>query len=143
MTRRTALTIGSATALTFSLGFWREAFAKPAVVGNGPYGPLGAADKYGVRLPSGFRARLIGYSDEFVPGTTFRWVREPDGAACFPLRNGGWIYAANSEVNGTGGGVAAIRFGADGEIEDAYRILGGTKWNCSGGGFGGGGGGGW
>ena len=45
--------------------------------------------------------------------------REPDGAACFSLRNGGWIYAANSEVNGTGGGVAAIRFSAGGEIEDA------------------------
>ena len=29
--------------------------------------------------------------------------------------------------------MAAIRFAADGEIVDAYRILGGTKWNCSGG----------
>ncbi len=90
-------------------------------------------DKYGVRLPTGFKARLIGYSDELVPGTTFAWVREPDGAACFPLRNGGWIYAANSEVNGTGGGAAAIVFSAAGEITDAYRILGETKWNCSGG----------
>jgi secreted PhoX family phosphatase len=133
MTRRAALTVGGATALTFSLGFWREAFAKPAVVGDGPYGPLGAPDKYGVRLPSGFKARLIGYSDEFVPGTTFPWVREPDGAACFATRSGGWIYAANSEVNGTGGGAAAIAFSPSGEITDAYRILGETKWNCSGG----------
>ncbi len=133
MTRRTALTVGGATALTFSLGFWQQAFAKPAVVGDGPYGPLGKADQYGVRLPSGFKARLIGYSGERVPGTDFPWVFEPDGAACFPLRNGGWIYTANSEVNGTGGGVASIRFNADGEIEDAYRVLGGTKWNCSGG----------
>jgi secreted PhoX family phosphatase len=133
LTRRTALTIGGATALTFSLGFWQQAFAKPAVIGDGPYGPLGRTDQYGVRLPKGFKARVIGYSDQFVPGTTFPWVFEPDGAACFPLPNGGWIYAANSEVNGTGGGVAAIRFSPDGEIEDAYRILGGTKWNCSGG----------
>jgi secreted PhoX family phosphatase len=133
LTRRTALTMGGATALTFSLGFWREAFAKPAVIGTGPYGALGRPDGNGVRLPAGFEARLIGYSGERVPGTSFPWVFEPDGAACFPLRNGGWIYSANSEVNGTGGGAASIRFSPDGEIEDAYRILGGTKWNCSGG----------
>ncbi len=133
MTRRTALTLGSTAALTFSLGFWQQALAKPAVVGDGPYGPLGRPDGNGVRLPAGFKARLIGYSGERVPGTSFPWVYEPDGAACFPTRGGGWIYAANSEVNGTGGGAAAIRFDADGGVVDAYRILDGTKWNCSGG----------
>ncbi len=133
LTRRAALTMGGATALTFSLGFWRQAYAKPAVVGVGPYGRLRAPDRNGVRLPKGFEARLIGYSGERVPGTSFPWVFEPDGAACFPLSNGGWIYAANSEVNGTGGGAASICFDADGSIVDAYRILAGTKWNCSGG----------
>jgi hypothetical protein len=110
MDRRTALKLGATTtALTFGLGFWREALAAPAVVGPGPYGTLGAPDQYGVRLPAGFSARLIGFTGDRVPGTTFQWVREPDGAACFATPDGGWIYAANSEVNGTGGGAAAIR----------------------------------
>ena len=133
MTRRTALALGAGTALSFSLGFWRQAYAGPVVVGDGPYGPLGDPDKYGVRLPAGFKARLIGHTGDLVPGTTFEWVGEPDGAACFTADDGGWVYAANSELNGTAGGAAAIRFDADGEIVDAYRILGGTKWNCSGG----------
>jgi secreted PhoX family phosphatase len=133
LTRRSALAIGATAALTFPLGFWREAFASPVVLGDGPYGPLGDPDVYGVRLPAGFKARLVGFTGDYVSGTRFEWVGEPDGAACFATDDGGWIYAANSEVNGTGGGAAAIRFAADGEIVDAYRILGGTKWNCSGG----------
>ncbi|MGY6217219.1 alkaline phosphatase PhoX [Methylolobus aquaticus] len=133
MNRRTAIKLGAATALSFSFGFWREALAVPVVLGEGVYGPLGPADRFGVRLPAGFSARLIGFTGDWVPGTNFEWVGEPDGAATFAMADGGWIYVANSEVNGTGGGAAAIRFDADGEIVDAYRILGGTKWNCSGG----------
>jgi secreted PhoX family phosphatase len=133
ISRRSALALGSTAALTFSLGFWREALATPAVAGKGPYGALGAADRHGVRLPKGFKAKLIGRSDEMVKGTSFVWPRQPDGAACFATEGGGWIYAANSEVNGTGGGAAAIVFSPEGKIQDAYRILGGTKWNCSGG----------
>ena len=135
MDRRTALKLGAtATALTFSLGFWREALAAPAVVGAGPYGPLGAADQYGVRLPSGFSARLIGFTGDRVPGTTFQWVREPDGAACFATRRR-WL-DLRGQLRGErhrrrrGGDPRSRR---DGEIVDAYRILGGTKWNCSGG----------
>lgn len=133
MDRRTAMKLGAATALTFSLGFWREALAAPAVIGPGPYGPLGRPDRFGVRLPDGFAARLVGFTGDRVPGTTFEWVGEPDGAATFATNDGGWIYAANSELNGTKGGAAAIRFAPNGDIVDAYRILGGTKWNCSGG----------
>lgn len=131
--RRTALTLGAASALTFGLGFWKSALAAPAVVGPGPYCPLGPPDRFGVRLPEGFTARLVGVTGERVPNTTFRWVGEPDGAATFPVAGGGWIYAANSELNGTSGGAAAIHFSPRGEIVDAYRILGGTKWNCAGG----------
>ncbi len=131
--RRTALKLGAATALTYSLGFWREALASPAEIGPGPYGPLGEPNGLGVRLPAGFSTRLVGFTGDRVPGTTFRWVGEPDGAATFATADGGWIYAANSELNGTNGGAAAIRFAPNGRIVDAYRILGGTKWNCSGG----------
>jgi len=125
--------LGAATALTFSLGFWREALASPAVIGPGPYGPLGEPNALGVRLPAGFSTRLVGFTGDRVAGTTFRWVGEPDGAATFATPDGGWIYAANSELNGTNGGAASIRFAPNGDIVDAYRILGGTKWNCSGG----------
>jgi secreted PhoX family phosphatase len=133
MNRRTAMKLGAATALTFSLGFWKEALASPVVIGPGPYGPLGPPNQFGVKLPAGFQARLIGFTGDRVPGTTFRWVGEPDGAATFATNDGGWIYAANSELNGTAGGAAAIRFASNGDIVDAYRILGGTKWNCAGG----------
>ena len=59
---------------------------------------------------------------------------EPDGAATFATDDGGWVLACNSEVNGHGGGVSAIRF-------DCLRpgratptgSSSGTKWNCAGG----------
>ena len=125
--------LGAATALTFSLGFWREALAEPAVVGRGPYGRLRPADALGVRLPEGFQTRLLGVTGQVVDGTTFEWVGAPDGAATFATEDGGWIYAANSEIASGKGGVAAIRFDASGDIVDAYRILSGTRRNCSGG----------
>jgi uncharacterized protein len=134
--RRTALKLGAATALAVGLGPWRQAQAAAtatATVGVGPYGPLGSADRFGVRLPAGFSARLVAFTGDRVPGTTFEWVAEPDAAATFPTAGGGWVYACNSETNGTSGGAAAIRFDARGRSVDAYRILGGTKWNCSGG----------
>jgi secreted PhoX family phosphatase len=97
------------------------------------YGPLGPPDGNGVRLPAGFKARLIGYTGRPVAGTDYVWHGEPDGAATFATGDGGWVLTCNSEVNGAGGGVSAIRFGADGEVQTAYRILKGTKWNCAGG----------
>jgi len=127
------LGLGTAAALSFGPGFWRQALAAPAVVGDGPYGPLGPPDGLGVRLPSGFRARLIGWTGKPVAGTGYLWHGEPDGGATFPTGDGGWVYASNSELNGTRGGASAVRFAADGSIVDAYRILGGTKYNCAGG----------
>jgi uncharacterized protein len=43
------------------------------------------------------------------------------------------VYVSNSELNGGNGGAGAVAFDADGAISAAYRILGGTKWNCAGG----------
>ena len=44
------------------------------------------------------------------------------------------MLVSNSETpSALGGGSSAIRFGADGGIERAYRILGGTNLNCAGG----------
>ncbi len=103
-----------------------------AVPSSQPYGPLGEPDPNGLMLPHGFRSRLVGHTGRPVPGTEYVWHHWPDGGACFPSPNGGWVYVSNSEID-PGGGVSAIRFSATGKIEDAYRILSGTRRNCAGG----------
>ena len=113
---------------------WR-AFGLPssAAAATPGFGPLGPADANGLRLPAGFSARLLGQTGRAVAGTDYIWHGEPDGAATFSTPDGGWVMACNSEENGQSGGASAIRFAADGEVTDAYRILSGTKWNCAGG----------
>jgi hypothetical protein len=99
------------------------------------YGPLASTpDANGLLLPAGFTSELLAMAGQQVPGTSYRWHVFPDGGACLPLDNGGWIYANNSEapIDG-GGGAGALRFDADGRVVDAYSILEGTTWNCSGG----------
>jgi secreted PhoX family phosphatase len=98
---------------------------------GGPYGPLQAPDALGLRLPAGFRARLIGLTGEVVAGTGYRWHPRPDGGATFPAADGGWIYVSNSEVRD--GSVGAVRFDPSGAIADAYSILRGSTINCAGG----------
>jgi len=120
-------------ALALGIDFWRRALAAPALIGLGPYGPLGQPDIYGIRLPGGFRARLIGRAGRLVAGSDYAWHGEPAGGATFRTKDGGWVYASNSDLPGQGGGAGAIRFNADGRIVDAYRILGGTPDNDAGG----------
>ena len=117
---------------SFGVSFWREALAAPAIVGVGPYGPLAQPDIYGVRLPAGFRARLIGRASRVVAGTDYVWHPEPDGAASFRMRDGGWAYVSNSDLPQEQGGAGATRFNAEGRIVDAYRVLDGTTDNRSG-----------
>jgi secreted PhoX family phosphatase len=99
------------------------------------YGPLAAApDANGLLLPEGFTSVLLATAGQPVTGTEYRWHIFPDGGACFPLDDGGWVYANNSEVPVDGaGGAGALRFAADGRVVDAYSILEGTTWNCAGG----------
>jgi uncharacterized protein len=111
-----------------------QATGAAAQTGDGPYGPLGPADANGIQLPDGFHARVIARSDVPIAGTDYVWPVFPDGGATFPARGGGWIYVANSEHPSAGsGGAGALRFSSDGELVDAYRILGGTQTNCAGG----------
>jgi uncharacterized protein len=125
----------SAGAATFGPGLWRTALAQApaATPGPGPYGPLGEADGNGIRLPAGFSSRLIAQGLTPVLGTAYAWHVFSDGQATYPTGDGGWILVSNSEVPGNAGGASAIRFGADGEVTDAYRILSGTDTNCAGG----------
>jgi len=126
-------TLAATAAISLVPAGWRRVFAGTEDIGESPYGPLGDPDGNGVRLPAGFSARLLAVTDEFVPGTRYKWHGQPDGGATFAAPDGGWVYTSNSELNGTRGGVSAIRFDASGEIADAYRILARTKWNCAGG----------
>ena len=98
-------------------------------------GALGAPDGNGVRLPPGFRSRIVARSGSApVANRDFVWHDAPDGGATFPCaEDGGWIYVSNSEVAHDAGGASALRFAADGTLVDAYPILRGTNINCAGG----------
>jgi hypothetical protein len=118
-----------AGAAALSGGLWQQAFAAPAQPGPSPYGDLLPADTNGVQLPAGFSSRVIARSRQRVAG--YLWHDAPDGGACF-ADGAGWIYVSNSEIPLIGG-ASAVRFGADGAIGSAYRILSGTNVNCAGG----------
>ncbi|MCE9671560.1 PhoX family protein [Myxococcus stipitatus] len=123
---------GSSLALG-SLGFWSNVYAAPPTPGPSPYGALAEApDANGVRLPKGFTSRIIARSAEVVPGTDYTWHMAPDGGACYPLPDGGWLYASNSETS-PDGGVSSVRFARDGKVTGAWRILANTHLNCAGG----------
>ncbi len=99
-------------------------------------GELMPPDSNGLRLPPGFKSRVVARSSTTVLDTaSYIWHNAPDGGACFATDDGGWIYVSNSEVKiiDGGGGVGAVRFNASGDIVDAYAILTGTDNNCAGG----------
>ncbi|GLW12077.1 hypothetical protein Misp01_72050 [Microtetraspora sp. NBRC 13810] len=72
---------------------------------------------------------MVARSGHKVGGLT--WHAAPEGGACFPDGDG-WIYVSNCRVPFLGG-ASAIRFGPDGAVRDAYRILSGTNLNRAGG----------
>ena len=122
-----AVLVGSGVSL-------RSVLAGTVLPGDGPYGPLGAPDVHGIQLPAGFTSRLLATSGEpVVAGNDTRWHGAPDGGACVPLGDGGWVYVSNSELPDGAGGASAMRFGADGSVVDVYTILSGTSRNCAGG----------
>ena len=49
-------------------------------------------DENGLLLPAGFTSELLAVGGETVPGTSYRWHPFPDGGACFPVDDGGWVY---------------------------------------------------
>jgi uncharacterized protein len=127
--------VGGAAAASLGAVFWNELFesasSQPLRRGRG-YGPLRAPDSLGFRLPEGFRARIVACGGEVVAGSGYRWHLASDGMAAFPAAGGGYVLVSNSET--LDGGASAIRFGPGGNVRDAYRILSGTTFNCSGGG---------
>lgn len=138
MQRRTFLTRGALGmgSVLATPRLWQVAHQGEAAPGAGPYDSIVGAqpDANGLLLPEGFTSRVIANSGRPVADTGYGWHAFPDGGATFPAEDGGWIYVSNSEaiLPGTGG-VSAVRFDPDGEIADAYRILGDTAINCAGG----------
>jgi secreted PhoX family phosphatase len=136
LSRRRLLTGTSGAIATLALG---SLLFDQALVGGvtssaaGRYGPLGPPDSNGLRLPRGFTSRVIGHTGDTISGTSFEWHEAPDGGATFARADKGWVYVSNSEVDGGGGGVSAIGFGSNGDIDGAYTILSGTSRNCAGG----------
>ena len=99
-------------------------------------GPLEAPDANGVRVPTGFQARIVARSSQPpIAGREFRWHVAPDGGATFAGGDGGWIYVSNSEyfLPPAYGGVGALRFDAAANVVDAYSLLSGSLMNCAGG----------
>ncbi len=129
------LGVGGVAAVSLGAAFWDDLFdsaeSRPLRRGRG-YGPRRAPDANGVRLPEGFRSRVVARGDEPVSGTGYRWHLASDGMATFPDGSGGFVLVSNSET--LDGGASALRFGRDGRVRDAYRILSDTTQNCSGGG---------
>jgi len=136
--RRDFLRLGAALTGAALLGdsLWRDALAAtPAQSGPGPYGPLLPPDGNGIRLPEGFRSRVVARAAQPVADTGYRWHVVPDGGATFRTGDRGWIYVSNSEIPfpGINAGVSAIRFDRRGRIVAAYPICEGTAVNCAGG----------
>ncbi|MES2605675.1 MAG: alkaline phosphatase PhoX [Pseudomonadota bacterium] len=145
-TRRQFLRWGSRSFATFLAGAGAVPFssvaatAEPLFADLSQLGELMPPDSNGLRLPHGFRSRIIAHSNQRVlktdnTATDYLWHNAPDGGACFATDDGGWIYVSNSEIKiiDGGGGVGAIRFNAAGDIVDAYSLLTGTDNNCAGG----------
>ena len=127
--------LAGAAGLALGSAFWQDALRTRVRAAASSYGALGAPDANGLRLPPGFRSRLIARANQLVPGTAYPWHIFPDGQATFPLPDGGWVLVSNSEsVAASGAGSSAIRFRRDGRVASAYRILAGTNANCAGGG---------
>jgi secreted PhoX family phosphatase len=94
------------------------------------------ADKNGIRLPYGFKSRVVATEGKpAAKNSNYLWHERPDGGAVyrdFSRENmGGWIYVSNEESKT--GGVGALKFNSEGDVIDSYRILDNTLWNCAGG----------
>ena len=137
VSRRRLLAIGGAAAAAFvARGPIRAQLGDlaQAIHGDAGYGPLGAPDALGVRVPPGFRATLVGRTGDPIGSSGHVWHGWPDGGACFAVAGSDdHIYVSNSELPHDTGGVSATRFAADGRMIDAYPILSGTTNNCAGG----------
>ena len=142
LTRRDALRAGAGAAGGLALaggllGRAIDAMGAPAVIGEGPYGPLGSPDANGLRLPAGFTSKVVARSNAEIGPRPYKFHVLPDGMGTFKTKDGGFILTSNSEAPDIPGlfeiGTGAIRFDKNFNITDAYPILKNTQINCAGG----------
>lgn len=135
LTRRVLLARGAQAAGALGLGLLGHVLAPPRALAAGAddFGPLEPPNADGLRLPRGFRSRIVAVSGERVGDTGYTWHSDPDGGATFATEDGGWIYVSNCERAFWLGGVGALRFDRTGRITSAYSILRRTTRNCAGG----------
>lgn len=130
--RRKLLGIGLYGGLgLFFSGHWLSTPALAAPLIDTLRTGLQPPDENGIRLPPGFRSRIVARSSETLFG--YRWHGAPDGGATFATPDGGWIYVSNSELDRQQGGVGALHFDRHANVIDAYAILAHTTRNCAGG----------
>ena len=94
--------------------------------------------RLGIKVSKGITVRVIAYAGRYVnlangAKSTLPFHSSPDGAAVFPLTNGGYVYVSNSEVTEKRGGVYGVYFDDVGNVVDYKQLLSGTTRNCSGG----------
>jgi hypothetical protein len=114
----------------------RDAPAEASRSNLAQLGPLRSPDANGLRLPAGFRSRVVARAGASMPGGAtdgYRWHDAPDGGAVFALPDGGWVYVSNSELPERRGGVGALRFDHQARLVAQYAICSGTSRNCAGG----------
>ena len=99
-------------------------------------------DSLGLRLSTGLSAKILARAGEPMLFTSperksinslLKFHTNPDGAAVFPLEDGGWIYISNAENESRKGGVFGVEFDSNGRVRDYVQRLNGTTRNCSGG----------
>ena len=133
MHRRDFLKVSVLGGVAFAAGSSWPRLLGASAAATSPYGALLAPDANGLELPAGFTSRVVATTGSAVPGTSYVWPAAPDGGACFPVTDGGWVYVSNSEVDAGGGGASMVRFDGAGTVVEARRILSGTSRNCAGG----------
>lgn len=94
--------------------------------------------RLGIKVSKGITVRVIANAGRFVnfangDKSSLPFHSSPDGAAVFPLTNGGYVYVSNSEVQDKRGGVYGVYMDDNGNVVDYKQLLSGTTRNCSGG----------
>lgn len=94
--------------------------------------------RLGIKVSKGITVRVVANAGRFVnlangAKSSLPFHSSPDGAAVFPLTNGGYVYVSNSEVPDKKGGVYGVYFDEGGNVIDYKQLLSGTTRNCSGG----------
>lgn len=95
-------------------------------------------ERLGIKVSKGITVRVIANAGRPInlargKKSSIPFHSSPDGAAVFPLTNGGYVYVSNSEVQDNRGGVYGVYMDDDGNVFDYKRLLSGTTRNCSGG----------